>query len=149
MPLISTLPDEIQAFQFATMLHAGLPASEAITYFTDSTDIGELAHLVRAWTRSRAVRKATLQLIGKPWQELSEDEMMKTALGLHYRQLSTLLYTTNYIEADPQTKTKMDEARKALESKLAGTAGQMNALDRFYEDMRAGKFGNLKPLGTA
>jgi hypothetical protein len=133
------LPDETQAFQFATMLHAGLPPSSAILYFIESEDPAEIALIVGKWQRSRLVKKASASLMGGNWHEKSTDEMMKYALDAHYRQLSTLLVTTNYIEANQGEKGKLDSARSSLEAKVAGQAGRGDALSQFFEDLRSKK----------
>jgi hypothetical protein len=146
MPL--PLPTDNEATQFAVMLQSGLPAGQAILYFTDSDDPGYVSSLSQRWVRSRAVGLALRQLMKKSWQEMTTEERMRYALDLHYNQLATLLFSQNYIEANPQDKIKMDEARKSLESKLAGTAGKMNALENFYSDLREGKI-RLAPTAPA
>lgn len=144
------LPTEDQAKQFATMLHTGLPASRAILYFLD-TDSPQLATAqANLWVRSRPVQVATRELMKakglKPFHEMTLDERMRYALDLHYSQLATLLHLKNYIEADPQEKTKMDTARASLESKVAGTAGQGNPIEHFFADWKAGRLAGVAPL---
>lgn len=132
------LPTDEQAHQFAVILQAGLPASQAILYFVETVDPATAQAATQVWTRSRAVRKATQALMGKTWQAMTLDERMHHALSLHYSQLATLLFTNNYIEATAPEKTKMDTARTALEAKVAGTAGQMNAMEQFFADVKSG-----------
>jgi hypothetical protein len=126
------------------MLRSGLPAAQAILYFVETEDPGELMLALRKWQRSIAVRRAMASLLEKPWTEMSAEEAMRAGLEIHYRQLATLLHSENYIDADPQTKGKMDAARVAIEAKLAGQAGKMNALEQFYDDLRTGR---VKALG--
>lgn len=152
MPSDHTLPDEDQAYQFAVMLRAGLPASEAILYFIDETDPAVIAVLITKWQRSKAVKKATLALLGKPWQELTTEERMQTALDLHYSQLATFLYMHNYLEVGSAEKAKADTARVAIEARLHGTAGQADPLTKFFEDLRSGRLklaGNPLPAIAA
>jgi hypothetical protein len=140
-----TLPDKEQAFAFATMIQAGLPASEAILYFYDSDDPGFLSLAAHKWARCRAVREATLSLMGKAWHKMSTKERMEYALDQHYSQLATLLFSINYQEATPNDKQKMDSARTALEAKVAGTAGKVDTLTAFFEDVKSGRV-KLNPI---
>jgi hypothetical protein len=80
-------PTEEQALQFAVMISAGLPASEAILYFIDSEDPAELAMILKRWTRSKVVKRAMGKLNRKPWEEMSLDERMRAALDQHYNAL--------------------------------------------------------------
>jgi hypothetical protein len=132
-------PDDSAAMQFCIMLQAGLPASEAITYFTDERDPGVLASMLKSWTRARSVRRAQTTLLGKSWQEMTLDERIKVALDQHYSSLAYLLQSSSYIEATPADKSKLDSARQALEAKLAGVAGKTDALSQFYADLSAGR----------
>ena len=132
-------PSEHEAHSFAVMLQAGLPPSEAILYFTDLDDPGDVAQLLAKWQRSRAVKVAMVRLMGKPWQEMSTEEMIKSGLDFHYRGLAYVLFSHNYAEAGPQDKAKLDSARAALEAKLAGLAGKTDALSRFFDDISTGK----------
>lgn len=132
-------PDRDQARAFAIMIRAGLPASEAILYFTDSTDPRELQELLTTWMRSRAVKLALNELQGKAWTDMSLEEQIENALSQHYRGLAYFLHTHHYAEVGEKDKSKLDTARNALESKLAGTAGKGDALTRFFEDIQAGR----------
>jgi hypothetical protein len=141
-------PTEEQAYQFAVMLAAGLPASEAILYFAETDDAAELAALIGKWMRSRLVKKATLQLMKKPWQDMNLEERAKYALDLHYSQLAYMLYSHHYAEVEQQNKAKLDTARQALEAKLAGYAGKGDALSRFFEDLRSERIKLPKPVAV-
>jgi hypothetical protein len=142
------LPSPDEALQFCIMLQAGLPAEQAILYFTDSTDPGDIAALLGKWTRSRSVKAAQQTLLGKGWQEMTLEERIDCGLNYHYNSLAFLLFSTNYSSVGPTDKAKLDSARQALEAKKAGTAGQGDALSRFMDDFRAGKLGGgIKPLG--
>ena len=138
-------PTDEQALQFAIMLQAGLPSSEALLYFIESEDPAELAMLLKRWTRSRAVKRAMASLTRKPWQEMTLEERMKAALDQHYNALAYLLFSNNYIEANSTDKGKLDTARAALESKLAGSAGKLDALSQFYDDINSGKLKLARP----
>jgi hypothetical protein len=139
-------PTEEQALQFAVMISAGLPASEAILYFIESEDPAELAMLLKRWTRSKAVKRALSSLHRKPWQDMTLDERMRAALEQHYNGLAYMLFSNNYLEANSTDKGKLDTARAAIESKLAGTAGKLDALSQFYDDVNSGKL-KLKSAG--
>lgn len=121
------------------MLRAGLPASQAILYFIGSDDPGEVLHVLRKWQRSPSVRRAMASLLPRPWEQMTGEEQMQDALKIHYSQLSLLLHSENYIEADPATKAKMDAARNSIETKLAGQAGKMSAMDEFFSDLKSGR----------
>lgn len=121
------------------MLQAGLPAEQAILYFTESQDPGEIALILSKWQRSRAVARAQITLMGKSWQEMDLETQIKTSLDRHYASLAYMLYSVNYLSAGAAEKAKLDSARTALEQKIAGTSGKTNALDAFYDDLRSGK----------
>jgi hypothetical protein len=140
-----TTPDDSSALQFCIMLAAGLPATEAITYFTDERDPGTLSAMLRSWTRSRTVRKAQTALLGRSWTEMTLDERIKAALDQHYSGLAYLLHSSNYLEANAADKAKLDSARQALEAKLAGTAGKTDALSQFFADINSGKVKLQRP----
>ena len=142
-------PTEDQARSFAIMLQAGLPAGEAMLYFTDSQDPAEIHALTDKWLRSRLVKQATLALMKKSWQDMNLDEKIKYALDLHYAQLAYFLYSNHYAEVEQQGKAKLDTARTALETKLAGRAGQGNELERFFADVRSGAVKLPKPVQVA
>jgi hypothetical protein len=133
------MPTEDQAFQFAVMLQAGLPASQAILYFVQSEDPGEIAHTLAKWLKSRAVRTAQTKLTGRAWQEMTLDERCRAALDQHYSGMAWLLFSQHYSEASSLDKGKLDSARMALEAKLAGTAGKQDALSQFFSDINTGK----------
>lgn len=132
-------PTPDQAYAFAVMLGAGLPASDAILYFTNSDDSRDIAEMLKEWQTSLEVRKAQLKLNKKSWQEMSLDERIRTGLDQHYNSLAYLLFSRNYVEVSTTDKAKLDSARVALEAKVAGTSGQMSELDRFLNDINNGK----------
>lgn len=141
-------PDDATATQFAFMLQAGLPPSEAILYFVAIDDPKELLAEVKRWQRSKNVRNALLKLMKTPWQKMTTEERMRHALDLHYSQLAYVLYSQNYLEAGTGEKAKADTARSAIEAKLAGTAGKLNAMDQFYDDLNSGRLKLGAPLKT-
>ena len=140
------MPTEDQAFQFAVMLQAGLPASQAILYFTNSEDPGEIALQLAKWLKSAHVRKAQARLMGKSWSDMTLEDRCKLALDQHYSGLAYLLLTVHYGEASPADKSKLDSARQSLEAKLAGTAGKQDALSQFFDDLNKGKLKLAKPV---
>jgi hypothetical protein len=144
--MADNIPSPDEALQFCIMLQAGLPADQAILYFTDETDPSSIAAMLGRWTRSRAVKQAQQSLLGKGWQEMTLDERIDCGLSYHYNSLAFLLFSTNYSAVGPADKAKLDSARAALEAKKAGTAGQGDALSRFMDDFRTGKLTGVKAL---
>lgn len=141
------MPTKEQALQFAIMLQAGLPASEAVLYFTDSDDPRELNEMLGLWLRSRVVKSAITELQGKSWADMSLDERIKRALDHHYNTLAYFLHSNHYAEVGEKDKAKLDTARNALEAKMAGTAGKGDALSRFFDDINSGKLKLSIPNG--
>ena len=127
------------------MLKAGLPAEQAILYFTDSKDNDEIAHMLGVWLRCAAVGKAQKRLLGKRWEEMSLDEQCDTALTQGYANLAYFLWAVNYYSADKMQKDKLDTARTALEARKAGTAGKGDALTTFFDDVKAGRIKLIAP----
>lgn len=134
-----SLPSKEQAEQFALMLHSGLPAEEAIVYFSETEDPQEIALILRDWMKSRAVRTASAALQRKPWVHMTLDEKIHHSLDLHYAGLAYFLQSHNYSSLTKDDKAKADTARQALEAKVAGTAGKLDALSQFADDIRTGR----------
>lgn len=137
------LPSEIEAQQFAIMLEAGLPAHDAIVYFSDGLEASEVGLMAAKWPRSAAVRRASAALKPRKWQEMSLEEKLKDAIDYHYTTLAYVLRSNHYGEADSATKSKLDEARKAIEARLAGTAGKTTEITKFFDDLAAGRIASL------
>ena len=133
------LPSDEQAHEFAVMIQSGLPATQAILYFVTEENPEAIEKWASRWLNSRAVNAAVTALMKKPWQQMSMQERMDYALTMHYNQLATMLISYNYLTAGGAEKAKMDDARKAIEAKNAGLAGQQGGLEMFYADLRAGK----------
>jgi hypothetical protein len=142
-------PTEDQAMAFCIMLQTGLPAEQAMLYFTDTNDPAELNQMVKAWLRSHAVARAQRELMGKSWQEMTLDERIGKSLEQHYASLAYLLFSTNYCTVQGTEKSKLDSAREALERKVAGTSGKGDELQRFMDDLRSGKLQMSKPVKPA
>lgn len=133
-------PTKEEGHALATMLLAGLTPADAIAYFLDgSEDPQQVAELIRKWRRSRHTQAAMKALLGKAFHEMTPQEQMDTALRIHYAQLSALLFTNHYAEASAMDKSKLDSARTAIEAKMAGTAGKGDAIQRFFDDVNAGR----------
>lgn len=139
-------PDKDQALQFAIMLQAGLPPSDAILYFTEVEDPRELALMLQKWQKSANVKRAMLHLMGKPWQDMTLQEQCQNALNFTYAGMAYFLFSNNYSEVTPSDKAKYDTARLALESFQAGTAGKGDALSAFFDDFKAGKLKLSQPV---
>lgn len=133
------------ALQFVIMVQAGLPASSAITYFTDSSDQAELHAMLSRWLRSKQVQEAQRTLMGKAWQDMSLREKVDYALESHYAQLAFMLFNNHFSEVGPADLAKMNTARVALEAFKAGTSGKTDALSAFFDDLRTGKVKLSKP----
>ena len=133
-------PDKLDAQQFALMMQAGMPSSDAIRYFyPDIEDALALSKIHRRWMASPKVGAAVVTLQGKNWQDMTLDERIQTSINLHYGQLAYLLYSRNYVELSGPEKAKADTARVALEAKLAGSAGKLGPIEAFWDDIRTGK----------
>lgn len=137
------LPSPDEATQFCMMLQAGLPAGEAIRYFTAEEDPATLGIILRKWRRCREVARAWKVIQGKSWTDMTLDEKMRAGLDMAYAGLAFVLYNTNYAEASASEKAKLDTARTAIEQKLAGTAGAGDPMSRFIADMQAGKWAGM------
>jgi hypothetical protein len=132
-------PSKEEALHLAIMMNAGMPSLDALRYFfPDSTEI-EVKEAHKAWMKSRELEKAILTVQGKPWQEMNLDERIRFAIDKHYSEMAYFLYSHNYAELVGGDKTKADTCRQALEAKLAGSAGKMNALDQWLDDVRSGR----------
>lgn len=130
------------ATQFALMLSAGMPAEDAIGYFIPpdtETSPGVIKDWLDSYLRSPLTQKAILTLQGKPWQGMSIDEKMRFALDKNYTEAAYFLYSHNYCDLSGHERQKADTCRQILETKLAGMAGKMGALESFYADILGGK----------
>lgn len=139
------MPTDDQAFQFAIMLQAGLPASQAILYFTISDDPMEIGQQLRKWMASRAVKQSMTKLMGAAWQDMTLDKRIDCALDQHYAGMAWLLFSQHYAEVSSTDKSKLDSARQALEARKAGTAGKGDALSRFLDDINNDRIRLAKP----
>jgi hypothetical protein len=138
--------DPEQYRQLAVMMTSGMPSVDAIRYFAlDGMDDAALMVFHDTVIRAKALARAVRELQGKSWQDMSLDEKMKWAVEKHYAEMAYFLYSHNYSELSGLEKTKADTCRVSLEQRLAGTSGQMNALDQWFADVRSGKV----KLGTA
>ena len=135
-------PSELHAKQFALLLHAGVPPTEAIQLFLDFKDAAELNAALQVWSRANLVRGALRDLRGKAWEKMTTEEMIEEGLEQHYRQLAFTLDNLHYFEVSASDRQKLDAARTALEAKKAGTAGAGNGLDEFMNLLRQNK---IKP----
>lgn len=133
------MPTKEQAEQFALMIHGGMPGMDALAYFFPDLSQEALAETLKSWNRSPTVQRRILQLQGKTFQDMTLDEKIKLSLDLHYSQMAYYLYSRNYANLSGTDKQKADTCRAALESKVAGTAGQNNPLAAFWDDIRKGK----------
>lgn len=141
-------PSKEEAFQFATILSVGVPSIDAIQYFLteeEKTDPTLVDRVHRHFLQSGRVARAQTEIMGKPWQDMSLEERIKFSIDKHYGELAYFLYSHNYSQVSGVELTKANTCRQVLEAKLAGLAGTTDPLTRFYEDMRAGKFGYLAP----
>jgi len=118
------------------MLATGVPAPDAIRYFLPEDVVPEVVgELAPRWQRCRAVQDAQVKLQGGEWSALTPEQRIERALEKHYNEMAYYLYTTNYGELDGPRRSKADACRNALEAKLAGMQGHMDALAKFYMDM--------------
>lgn len=139
-PGTSLTPTKDQAAQYALMLQAGMPASEAIRYFlAEDLDPAQVSRLLDGWGRSEELQRQILALQGKPWQGMTAMERIEFSINKHYNELAYYLYSTNYAELQGQERQKADKCREVLEAKLAGTSGKLTAVESFYNDIITGK----------
>lgn len=130
------------AQQFALILSSGMPHLEAIRYFAPASMAGHpklLAGEVDRWMKHRDVQAAIRLIQGKDWQAMDLPERITFAINKHYTEMAYFLYANNYNDLDGHSRAKADIVRQALEAKLAGTAGQRDALSQFMDDIRTGK----------
>lgn len=133
-------PTKQEALQLALMLTAGMPTLDAVRYFYPDDEPERVKFEHDRWLRSNHVKSAvkTVQN-GKSWQEMSLDERIKFAIDKHYSELAYFLYTNNYATLTGADRQKADVCRAALEAKLAGTSGKMDALTSWFDDVKSGK----------
>ncbi len=132
-------PTSDQSMSFAIMLHAGVPASDAILYFTESSDPAEIAGMLKDFSTSRTVAAALRSLEGPAWEELTLADKITRALNQHRAGMAYFLYRNHFAEVGAADQAKLNQARAALESYQAGTAGQSDPLSSFFDDLRSGK----------
>lgn len=141
-----------EAHQFALLQLAGVPVADIVTYFVPpGTKDEEILASAKEWPGQREVLEALRLLTGGvPWQQLSPEERLKIALDKHYAEMAYFLWSHNYADLTGGEKGKADDCRRALEAKLAGTAGKGNFLEVFYEEyMKKQKGAVTLPMGRA
>jgi len=143
------LPSKEQALHFALLLGSGMPSYDAIRYFLppDEPNVAEqtIKALHDGWMKSSALKTALLQVQGKAWQDRTMEEKIQFAINKHYTELAYFLYSHNYVDTTGTDLTKINQARQVLEAKLAGMAGKMDALTRFWDDVTTGRV-KLEPV---
>lgn len=133
-------PTREQADHFALMLASGMPSMEVMSYFLpESSGPQEIEFAHNRWVRSKEIQAAILRLQGKAWQELPLEDRIRLAIERHYSEMAYFLYTHNYGSLSGSEKQKADTCRQALEAKIAGMAGKMDAITRFWDDVQSGK----------
>lgn len=131
-----------QARDFARMLTAGLPATEAVLYFvaeSEELSAEAITRLAWTWQRSADVLAAIADLNGGAWVDLPEDRRLAVALDKHFAELAYYLYTTSFTTAAGAELGKLNTARQALRDKLAGGMDEDSPLARFMRDLIEGK----------
>jgi len=128
-----------EADQFALMLLAGAPVTDAVRYFLDPLTPEELlAEAAERWPQQAEVLDALQRYTGgEVWHKMTDQQRLETAVKKHYNEMAYFLWTVNYVECAGNDKLKADTCRQALEIKLAGLAGQDSPLSRFYHEMLA------------
>lgn len=136
-------PSKEQALHLALLLGSGMPSYDAIRYFLppDEPNLSEttVKNLHDSWLKSSALKAAILQVQGKAWQDMGMEEKIQFAINKHYTELAYFLYSHNYVDTTGTDLTKINQARQVLEAKIAGMAGKMDALTRFWDDVTTGK----------
>lgn len=128
-----------EAEQFALILLSGAPLSDALSYFLPVGSPPEFMESAAAdWPNQTEVVDALKKFSGgEDWHRLSDEQRLEIAIKKHYNEMAYFLWTTNYSESTGNEKLKADTCRTAIETKLAGLAGQDSPLSRFYHDMLA------------
>lgn len=135
-------PSKDQALQFAIMLSSGLPGPDAIRYFLpEGEDLtpGVIKSYLDKWTSSPTVQAAIVELQGGPWQSMTLDERCRFVVDKTYTEMAYYLYSHNYAELVGADRQKADTCRTVLETKLAGMAGKLGAVEQFWADLASGK----------
>src|SRR5262249_51469977 len=86
------------------------------------------------WVKAKSVQAAIAKQSHGEWAALDPADRIKAALDKHYNEMAYYLFSNNYSELEGAKKSKADSCREALERKLAGMAGKMDALARFYTE---------------
>lgn len=140
---VRATPNREEALQFCQMLFCGMPSMDAIRYFLPTLEDGWTEEQVRAfhdrWVKGKEIGPARKIVEGKEWSELTPEERIKRAIDKHYTEMAYFLYSTNYASIQGADKTKADTCRGALEAKLAGMAGKLDPLSKFFEDVASGR----------
>ena len=130
------------ADQVALILGSGMPLAEAVRYFIDPETLADQPELVRQltdrWATNKLLADAVTRVQGKSWNLMSLEERINLAINKHYCEMAYYLYSRNYTELEGAARLKADVCRDALEKKLAGTAGQRDALAAFLADVKNG-----------
>lgn len=135
-------PTVEEADSFAVMLHVGVPPRDAIMYFATESEVADptlLVELKDAFISSRLVALAVSKLQGGEWEKLPLEQRIQVALDKNYAEKAYFLYANNFNEVSGSEYTKLQEARKVLEAKMAGTSGKMDSLQQFFDDVKTGR----------
>lgn len=139
-----------QALQLAIMTRAGMPSRDAVRYFADpSMSEKDLDYFHDAWMRSKAYAQAVVKLQGKPWQDLTLEQMLDLVAKKAYTEMAYFLYANNLAELSGPDLTKANTFRVAIEQKMAGQAGKLDALSQFWDDLAKGRISLTAPPATA
>lgn len=133
--------DKETAQQFAIILSSGCPASQALLYFEPDLTSADLPKELKRWVNSGRVKAAIISLQGGPWEGMSLQEKLEYSITKHYSELAFFLYNTNYNDLTGPDRAKADICRGVIEAKLAGMAGKVDAMSRFFEDVMKGVVG--------
>ena len=128
-----------EADQFALILLSGAPLTDAVGYFLPVASPPEFIETAaQAWPQQLEVVEAMNRYSGgEDWHRLTDEQRLEVAIKKHYNEMAYFLWTNNYAESAGNEKLKADTCRQAIETKLAGMAGQESPLSRFYHDMLA------------
>jgi len=127
------------AMQFALILSSGVPHLQAMGYVCPELEGQALKVELGRWLRSRVVQNAIITVQKKSWQDMELGERIDFAVNKNYTEMAYYLYANNYSDLHGADRVKADTCRTALEAKVAGMAGKMDALSRFWDDVRQGK----------
>lgn len=138
------------AREFVKLLHAGIPASQTLSYFAPehfaSLRPSKRREWLTRWQNSPLMAEAATAFTKGAWQDLDKDSRLQVAIDKHMAELAYFLYTTNYQRADGTDLKKLTDARTAIMAFMAEGDGDADTpMMRALKELLDGKIGDGKP----